>query len=621
VTVQRTTVGVPSKQTQQHFLRGVFRGHRFEVATTVTLQPRADFIAEQPKLPSTGKLHVQASKDVHQQFGVGKAALAIVVDFSGSMNSPLKTAGKPQKGGPRRIDKALDALEEVLSKDFLKGTVISLWVYSQYEGDPKEEPIVKQLRAPQKWDSNSQLLPLMNKLRNLVPFNETPLVRAMWKAKADLAGFEGLKTILVLTDGVDNRFENDKDLKVNKGNRNIPNFLKEQFKDSGILLNIIGFQLELTKAEIPEKEKFEKAIRDLDGNFDDVRDKNKLAETFEKSMKRKLVFRVERDSDGVPPEGLEQGEKVTDSSKNPVWHPLDPGYYKIRVEASKTREQRIQILPGDRLRLNLKPTPKGFVYERDLFADYFRDRFGREGVRETKKSWLIAALQNQQQRPEDPLSLMVTLEKTTGRQFDETGTVRQVTPPLVFFKVKVPGEKAGATPRSLHFIRLADYAAPAWGLDVRPWSPKDRPVLEVLWSEDLPPADGVITQSEHFKGKEILQRQVAVKVNKVEAGTVILESLEELPADAKTKVPRVKVRLSYPANKPFMVHSPIAGHQEHHFYTEANKYTCVLWGMSLEQLKTMYLISMEGFQEVAREEGRYAVLELGLPDDFGRPPP
>src|SRR5207237_4113194 len=119
-------------------------------------------------------------------------------------------------------------------------------------------------------------------------------------AKDDLKNATGFKTMLVITDGMDNRL--DKDRELNPGKKSIPVVLREAFQSSGIVLNIVGFKVEDAEEE-KAKEQFQ-VIEDLPlpGKFFTVTDGRELAATLERAMKQALRCRMDR-SDNVPVAG------------------------------------------------------------------------------------------------------------------------------------------------------------------------------------------------------------------------------------------------------------------------------------------------------------------------------
>src|SRR5262249_48899798 len=145
---------------------------------------------------------------------------------------------------PCRFHDATDALKEVLAT-IKKDAYVSVMIFSQQVkgGQPKASETITVLREPKRWDP-AEMPDLMEELEKLVPFNDTPLVRAMAKAKQKCFpdDFTGLKSLVVLTDGKDTEFEGDAEL--NPGGRlSIPAFIEQTFGDAGILVNVVGFKV------------------------------------------------------------------------------------------------------------------------------------------------------------------------------------------------------------------------------------------------------------------------------------------------------------------------------------------------------------------------------------------
>src|SRR5262249_36562191 len=137
-------------------------------------------------------------------------------------------------------------------------TKVSLWTFSQLPEnvpllpggkvdsrflppglDLEPELTIKPLLRPVPWD-RGKADELVKRIGQLHPFFETPLVQAMWVvANSDWTWATGLKTLLVLTDGNDNRLE--KSLKYNPDKLSVPDFVVAGFKSLNIRINMIFF--------------------------------------------------------------------------------------------------------------------------------------------------------------------------------------------------------------------------------------------------------------------------------------------------------------------------------------------------------------------------------------------
>ena len=114
---------------------------------------------------------------------------------------------------------------------------------------------VRPLRPPGQWNRDLQLKDLMNKIDNLTPYYRTPLVEAIWEAKEGLEralppGFKGPKSIVVLTDGADDEFDNWARRGGTGGINTIRQFMQKRFlENSGYMLNMVFFQVDPGEVE------------------------------------------------------------------------------------------------------------------------------------------------------------------------------------------------------------------------------------------------------------------------------------------------------------------------------------------------------------------------------------
>ncbi len=253
---------------------GNFRGQPFDLTTKIELHPVPDTVAIGPPAPDPPDAHIaiRASREIIGRFGAGNGSIAIVLDCSGSMSEPPNAPKFPQ---------ATSALRQVLSQ-VPAGTMVSVWTFSQLpdkfrdqNGKPipappelkaeadllvlEPERTIQSLRAPAPW-ADVQTDGLIRKLEDLLPWFQTPLVEAMLKAaQTDLRAAKGLKTLLVLTDGADNRLE--KGAAINPDKLTIPNFITDRFKPLGVRINMVFFTPAGDRAEIDEaKKNFEQAL-------------------------------------------------------------------------------------------------------------------------------------------------------------------------------------------------------------------------------------------------------------------------------------------------------------------------------------------------------------------------
>jgi serine/threonine protein kinase len=327
-----------------------------------------------PALPARGlkveraAIAVRSSKEIIDRFGQGTGSIAIVLDCSGSMI--FNSDGRPTL---HKFQDAKKALIQVL-KQVPTGTTISIWTFSALpEGvnqiqptDPiykEPERTIHQLRAPSAWDPN-QADDLARQLDQLRPYLGTPLVEAMWKAaETDLVAVKGMKTLLVLTDGEDNRFMQSRALNPT-GQVTIAGFLETKFRPLGIRINMVYFSAAGDPKELNRaRDTFTKPLERLDppGSFVAAANLDELIASLRRAIKQRLTCQLLRlDGRPVPGDLLD----VTDvRAESDVWWPtgLEPGPYVLRILADRAYQQEIQLNRGERVIVYLVEGPDGGI--------------------------------------------------------------------------------------------------------------------------------------------------------------------------------------------------------------------------------------------------------------------
>src|SRR5262249_18385843 len=145
-----------------------------------------------------------ADLGLFQLYPLDNAAVAIVLDCSGSMFWPV--GGKGAKGDGR-WKLAREALARVLEQ-LPAGVWVSVRVFGA-EGlrEPRKDAGgIELVWKPRQW-RKEHLGPLMETLKGLKPNGATPLVRSMLMARGDFPpNFKGERTMVVVTDGGDSNF-------------------------------------------------------------------------------------------------------------------------------------------------------------------------------------------------------------------------------------------------------------------------------------------------------------------------------------------------------------------------------------------------------------------------------
>ncbi|MBV9125306.1 MAG: VWA domain-containing protein, partial [Planctomycetes bacterium] len=591
-----------------------YRGQVIDFPTDVYMFSEPDVIAYEDTPRDKAAIAVRANEDFE-----GQGALAIVLDCSGSMNVPSKA------GGETKFNEALDALQEVL-QTIPRGTKVGVWIFGQKEN----EGVIQQLQAPDTWDPENnfgQLKRLMQKLRAITPYYETPLVKGIVTAKdalLDMRGLKGIKSMLVLTDGMDTEF---------KPQNRIGAYLKEQFVDTDIFVNMVFYKFDPPEDQAKAIAQFE-AIRDLDvpGQLFQETDASKLAATMLQALRPKLRLEVNGALPrGVPKQGIDISLQRDDHL---FWSPpLFPDDYTPRL-ASFRNLPDLLLQAGDRLVLSV--TPKGLqrvLYGKSFFAD---SRISSEGLQagggsdpgSSSQPWLLSTLQNQLGPNNRSLQMMMTLENQAQLSPAAGESLQQIRPRFVWFEVSAPdtGPKGkGAQPRGIRWGNLADYPAPAWGLDVRQWPSGAQPLLQAWWRSDQAP----------YPLAEFKREDPARPIDQVfkdmdlPPGVHSLDVTVEQQQVAGEDNPRpcLVVRIKYDPDTPILALTsglPLQ-RREHRFYYQAGQYTGLFWPTTAEQLTrarfTLSLISLKDFKDKAQAQNAYIKMPLPPPDHRARPEP
>jgi hypothetical protein len=646
---------VPTKNEEKVALRGFYRGQRIGAKTQLVLHrvPETVVYHHPPEDRDTGII-VRASPGVHQQFAASNGAVAIVLDASGSMLEPSDKLLREEKlrwdrQVPCKYHDATKALREVL-KGLPPGTHVSVFVFSHVKGPHNEfgfaqnkqptdvDEWIDRVWDPAPWDPDKQLDALMDKVEDKVPYNYTPLVRAMWKAKE--TGFpkniSGFKTLLVLTDGMDTEFKNDKDHKFDNklnpdGKLTIPEFLRQEFATSGVRINMIHFKVD-PKEEEEAKRQFKRVIEEdlpLKGKLYTANDAKQLIYYLKKSLTQSLTFRVE-DYNGKPAVATmpEEGWLVGQTTAvDPAAIRLEPGSYVVKVPTQKLLKQAIELAKGQYLRVTLTDDGEGFEVE--LFRDDYERRPHHTFRRDNGEQWLLTAPQNQFKEREGELEMMLTME-AIDKRVRRSDTLRH--PALrTWLEVTPQGADSGA-PVALRWGALAGYEAPAWGINGAGWPARGGPAVPAvsswwIWGPEPPRLRTLDRHSVVGFRKAFVGADGRVDLGdpsgpaQIESVDVEIRQMEVAPGKYSEQSCLV-VRASFPKRQagqpdnaiwvePEGLKTSDLG-QEHRFYFAAGKYTGIFWPVTeAEAERALTALRVIGLEKFKRESKK---IELPMKD-------
>ncbi|SIO60649.1 hypothetical protein SAMN05444166_6473 [Singulisphaera sp. GP187] len=605
---------------------GLFRGQRFRLETAVDLHLVPEQVVGRHPVPAGASLSVRAQDAVLQRLGTSSGAIAIVLDCSGSMGPAAGQAWGPTT----KYREATQALRQVL-QGLTKGTVVSVWVFGQAVGFEKTvkdaERTITRIQDPVTWDPGDpgQLKQLMDRVEYpaLEPWNESPIVRTMLRARDDLRNVPGFKTLLVLTDGMDNRYEQD--TFANPHKTPIPVAIHALFKDSGIEVNIVGY-----KVVSPEAERARAQFRVIEelpipGKFYEVNDAANLAGVLGKAMGRRLRYWVEEEDNVLVPGTPSEGLTTSRIGANDRWFApaLAPGGFKLVIDPLRRQSRNIALNNGDLLIVQLDPARVGVDFRRIEFS---REDFSWKPATE-KNSWRLAVLQDQLLGTSS-LQMLCTLEKAFSRFETSLSVVR---PREVWYELEPLG--ASEVPFATRWSNRSGFPAAAWTLDVSRWpsspgtpSPA-RPILRCWWNPDQDtPASAGLDRGPDFD----LDTGRAASPVPVEGDHVTVESVRvedhrvEIRHGAWEVKPCLVVRLGHSPGKPIGVRPVglVPAGSEQRYYTSAAKTTALFWPVTRDEAGAMLtglkLYSINTFKAQAERRGfstELRDLPIPRPDD------
>jgi hypothetical protein len=356
----------------------------------VDLAGDPDIVWSQPPVANRCSVAVQTKGNLFTKLGAHTTAIALVLDCSGSMANP---ATRQERGS--KFDNAVAALERVL-EELPDGVTVSLHALGDFGGQ-----WVKRVWEPHEW-VGADLKTQMAKVRRLRPEGTTPIMRGIFEAYRDLPPKPG-RTIVVLTDGVDNFFYHpddlDRDIKARaNGATTMQELLANTLASERTPTNLIVIGYAVSPADFSDSNRaqreaeerafkdFQPAVQAIGGDYFNAGNSQQMEQLLRRSLLN-LPFRV-------VPEGKVRDAKgdyisQTDNGENLRWVKVDEGAYDVRLPAMPSSKQDIFLRPGDSLLLDLERGPR---FRRALYSrselvrkpSWFRD--------ELVSGWVLASL-------------------------------------------------------------------------------------------------------------------------------------------------------------------------------------------------------------------------------------
>jgi hypothetical protein len=595
--------GAKAKDKPEGFvgLEMLYRGHRVPAQTLVAMNP-------DPSTTWTYSPPPDRRAAIAFQAGSGQHAGTVVILLDRSDSMVIDDQGKPVT----KFRDAVGALKGILS-GLPSRTTVSIFLFGEYSGEQRSplEPILRP--GVHNYAENTkdldQLIAHLEKY-NDVPrrFQYTPLARSIKRIVDDgvFRGASGYKTILVLTDGMDNQSADPGALVASALNR--PEIPQEE----RISLQMVFFQ---AGNEWDEAVKQFGGIRnfDLPGELWQAKNKDSLSEHLRSAMHPQVV--LQKDRKRWPARALPASSNLKGWIRG-----LEPGLYT--VSTSGVPSTTILLQPGDRMIV-------GFT-ERNGRTEFVPHRYTEDVA--TSRPWLRQADPSKRVQVavgnarldaarggDDNLSLLLLADIDFGGA-PELSLAR---PHFFWVEVKPQSTGENLQPwRRLHVQNVPYYPAPAWHVTVPKW-PADPPTANVRQSPALP-AVSVWWMENWPVGPQTVPRPAGANTEKVFKDKQI--DVHGVPVTIESvsfKARRLMVKLKYPAGPPSVIvqarwksrRDDAALEQRHSFYEDKGVYTAFFGPIDPSEEDLEFTLDFYRLDDLKQGAGAHQVRVLLTPGD------
>ena len=594
-------------------LHGRFRGQVLHCEIPLTIAPTPEIVVRNDPPPPSASIAVQADTDLLRRYGRSEeGALAIILDCSGSMGPPVNSP----PDSPSKFREVIRAVAQLLPR-ITRGTQISVYIFGQEilpaeNSQPDAERTITRIVDPFLWnpDDPNHLRWVMSRIEGpgFRPFNSSPIVKAMLRAREDLPGTAGFKSILVLTDGKDSSFEGA-DPKPISGGGEVATFLRDHFAAADIEINIVGFKVVDSDDEIRKQfgiiETFPRR-----GHFFLATNAASLASALNQALRPTLSYWIQ---------ALDQSRSIgpiplVDSPEALTAIPVEPGDYRLVVDAGPRREAILHVNSGDNLAVGLTSSGGQVRVDRLTWTDGLVPRPVERSVKTRQAEWKVSVLQAQALGA-DRVEMRTSLELRPSTREQDLARIRApravalARPEAVWMEISAP--RGPLAPMTQRWSPRFDAPAPTWGASVDHWPKDERPTLRAWWAIDnLVPIDRIARGPDFPPIDQYRNLGTAIPGVEVESVTVERTPIERRH-DLAEEQSFLVVRLKYPPGEPYWVElmglGPIPA--EHRFYRQVHRYTGIFgpWNDAMAGPVTGLAI-----HSVAQFKGRATKLGLTL---------
>lgn len=608
VTVSRNSEAVLDKNEVEVF--AYFRGRKLSKSVGLNFFDQPDIqIVSQPK---TKGARVAIRSLERLQSGKG-SAVTIVLDCSGSMGAKPGEAFGPDT----KYSHAVSAVEKLLDS-LPTGTDLSIWAFGQATGPDKTvgqaEQSIRQVQSGVLWDAKDTQLRrrILDAISypSLEPWNESPLFATIHAASSDLKNYDGTRSLIVITDGHDNRIANDP--VANPLALTESKWMEKHFNGTGITVNVIAFRVE-SKDRQSTRQQLTTVERLLPpGKFVEIDQAAELAAALRQLITVTPSVNLHRVSGSG-----DRGEKVKLAVSNPsdnaiTWtDPLEAGLYEISANASET-VTLIQVRDGDHLVLaDLKPNSSSSTKSSTSGS---QGRFDLWPVMQHELQW---CRQKQVGRWQLGLQPLIASDSNTI----EKRLVLWASSPGESISVQSPrGLWIEATQRNepLPISWKSSSEQPGAAFDITSQrNGGDEPVFKVWVSDQSAIPVASLRKGTNFSHTaDLAPQQIQVSGGNVRLLSASIENHSVVDSHGETELlPCLVLRSDMPAGSVHFLRTEglfFEGFDEQH-YRELGQYTLRLWPVTAEQvnksLNAVHLISIEDFKRSAEQNGGVVTFE------------
>lgn len=587
-------------------LGAYFRGRRVERSVPIEVYLRPEILARTALRPRDAHLVTVASHELQHRYGEGQGAIAIVLDCSGSMGSKPGQPFTPQT----RYAQATAALDNVV-RGIPPGTQVSVWLFGQAQGPQKTvaeaEKTIRCVRKLAPWtpqDADALLKQVTHP--KVEPWNESAVVSAILAAKQELTQTKGFKTMVVLTDGIDNRFEHNQ--QANPQHLDVATALADAFRNTGIVLSVVGFQIASHEDQLAHDQFSVIESFNPPGRFYNVDESSELVAALAAAFDQRLRYWVQdydrRLVSGVPASGL---------PINPLGQALDsplvtlpPGEFTARLWARSPQGKPIIAVGGDLLAANVVEQDGALTMMRlPILKQFFADQPTR-----TAEDWRVALLNPQRGAPPTP-GVRVAIELQPDPREVELAVP---TPRDLWWELT---QADGTLVSSFTSDRIFDRAPPQWELRLPTTTPRDLTLTGWWLAENPVPAVITLTAGRDFKSLS----ELAGRTFEIAGETITIEDVRiqqrDVPGSDGSEAPQqcLLATLQSPSQQTYLLRlqDGVERGHEHRCYPSIGRYIGVYWPCDEQSLLAnacrLEIISLSMLKELAAQQGTKAVFE------------